>query len=140
MKLRRMRPSRNRRLATNLAVLIPMAKPIPCAGKILAVFTPLTPPAASPSAPPQLPALSAAGGGECDAGASAAALVRVGRAGAAGGLMHFNVHNGGADTAYGAGHRARVGIEERIVSASRTWNWRGFGGQPVARSAWFSLM
>ena len=52
-----MRPSRSSRLATNLAVLMPMAKQIPCAGRMVAVFTPTTRPAESTSGPPELPGI-----------------------------------------------------------------------------------
>ena len=52
-----MRPSRSRRLATNFAVLIPMAKQIPWAGKMVAVLTPTTRPAESTSGPPELPGI-----------------------------------------------------------------------------------
>jgi hypothetical protein len=45
---------------TNFAVLMPMAKHIPCAGRMVAVFTPTTRPAESTSGPPELPGLSAA--------------------------------------------------------------------------------
>ena len=46
--------------ATKLAVLIAIAKQIPCAGRIIAVLTPMTRPRASTSGPPELPGLSAA--------------------------------------------------------------------------------
>src|SRR6202140_857412 len=58
--LRRMRPSRSRRLATNFAVLMPMAKQMPCAGRMVAVFTPTTRPAESTSGPPELPGFNEA--------------------------------------------------------------------------------
>ena len=60
IRLRRTRPSRIRRPATYLAVLIAIAKQIPCAGRITAVFTPITSPRESTSGPPELPGLSAA--------------------------------------------------------------------------------
>jgi len=60
MKLRRIRPSRNKRLATNFAVLIPIAKQIPCAGRIVAVLTPITWPRESTSGPPEFPGFKAA--------------------------------------------------------------------------------
>ena len=57
---RRTRPSRIKRPATNLAVLIAMAKQIPCAGRIIAVLTPMTLPRESTSGPPELPGFKAA--------------------------------------------------------------------------------
>ena len=41
--------------ATNLAVLLAIAKQMPCAGRIIAVFTPTTSPAELTSGPPELP-------------------------------------------------------------------------------------
>ncbi|HXN35069.1 MAG TPA: hypothetical protein VN877_02795 [Opitutaceae bacterium] len=42
MKLRRMRPSFISQAATQRAVLLAMAKQIPCAGRMIAVLTPMT--------------------------------------------------------------------------------------------------
>ena len=55
-----MRPSRISRDATNRAVLLAMAKQSPCAGRIMAVLTPITSPRVVTSGPPELPGLSAA--------------------------------------------------------------------------------
>ena len=60
MRARRTRPSRIKRPATNLAVLIAIAKQIPCAGRIMAVLTPMTLPRESTSGPPELPGFRAA--------------------------------------------------------------------------------
>src|SRR2546426_943105 len=60
MKPRLILPSLMRRPATNLAVLMPMAKQIPCAGRITAVLTPMTSPREFTKGPPELPGLSAA--------------------------------------------------------------------------------
>ena len=60
MRPRRTRPSRIKRPATNLAVLTAIAKQMPCAGRIMAVLTPITCPRESTSGPPELPGLSAA--------------------------------------------------------------------------------
>src|SRR2546428_9722147 len=46
--------------ATNFAVSIAVAKQMPCAGRIIAVFTPMTSPREFTSGPPELPGLSAA--------------------------------------------------------------------------------
>src|SRR6184192_2353173 len=46
--------------ATNLAVLLAIAKQMPCAGRIIAVFTPITSPAELTSGPPELPGFNAA--------------------------------------------------------------------------------
>ena len=46
--------------AMNSAVLLAMAKQIPCAGKMTAVFTPMTSPREFTSGPPELPGFSAA--------------------------------------------------------------------------------
>ena len=54
---RRTRPSRIRRPATNLAVLMAIAKQIPWAGRIMAVLTPITWPRESTSGPPELPGI-----------------------------------------------------------------------------------
>ena len=48
------------RPATNFAVLIAIAKQIPCAGRIIAVLTPMTSPRELTSGPPELPGFSAA--------------------------------------------------------------------------------
>ena len=53
-----MRPSRIRRDATKRAVLMPMAKQRPCAGRIIAVLMPMTSPRVVTSGPPELPGLS----------------------------------------------------------------------------------
>ena len=53
-------PSRMSRAATYFAVLIPIAKQIPCAGRMTAVLTPITSPRELTSGPPELPGLSAA--------------------------------------------------------------------------------
>src|SRR6266581_3740282 len=45
---------------TGFAVLMAMAKQSPCAGRITAVFTPITSPREVTSGPPELPGLSAA--------------------------------------------------------------------------------
>ena len=55
-----MRPSWISLPTTKLAVLTAMAKQIPCAGRIIAVLTPMTRPCASTSGPPELPGFSAA--------------------------------------------------------------------------------
>ncbi len=55
-----MRPSRTSQPATYLAVSMPMAKQMPCAGRMTAVFTPMTSPRELTSGPPELPGLSAA--------------------------------------------------------------------------------
>src|ERR671925_633108 len=47
-----MRPSRMSLAATYCAVLMPMAKQIPCAGRMVAVFTPTTSPREFTSGPP----------------------------------------------------------------------------------------
>ncbi len=60
MRARRTRPSRIKRPATNLAVLIAIAKQIPWAGRIMAVLTPMTLPRESTSGPPELPGFRAA--------------------------------------------------------------------------------
>ena len=60
MKLRRIRPSRRSRETTKLTVLLAIAKHSPCAGRIIAVFTPITSPREVTSGPPELPGLSAA--------------------------------------------------------------------------------
>ncbi len=60
IQLRRIRPSRSNRLATNFAVLIPIAKQIPCAGRIVAVFTPITAPDEFTNGPPEFPGFNAA--------------------------------------------------------------------------------
>ena len=46
--------------ATNSAVLLAMAKQIPCAGRMIAVFTPMTSPRELTSGPPELPGFNAA--------------------------------------------------------------------------------
>ena len=60
IRLRRTRPSLISRPATNLAVLIAIAKQIPCAGRIIAVLTPMTSPRELTSGPPELPGFRAA--------------------------------------------------------------------------------
>ena len=55
-----MRPSLISRGATNRAVLLATAKHSPCAGRIMAVLTPMTSPRDVTSGPPELPGLSAA--------------------------------------------------------------------------------
>src|SRR5438132_10196306 len=55
-----MRPSRISRDATNRTVLLAIAKQSPCAGRITAVFTPITSPRVVTSGPPEFPGLSAA--------------------------------------------------------------------------------
>ena len=45
---------------TKVTVLTAMAKQIPCAGRIIAVLTPMTRPRASQSGPPEFPGFSAA--------------------------------------------------------------------------------
>src|SRR5204862_159505 len=55
-----MRPSRISRAATNRAVLLAIAKHSPCAGRIIAVLTPITSPRVVTNGPPELPGLSAA--------------------------------------------------------------------------------
>jgi len=60
MKLRRMRPSRMSRDATNRTVLLAIAKQIPCAAGIIAVLIPITSPVVVTSGPPEFPGLSAA--------------------------------------------------------------------------------
>src|SRR5689334_4612017 len=57
---RRTRPSRISAIATRSAVLEAIAKQIPCAGTMTAVFTPITAPAESTSGPPELPGFNAA--------------------------------------------------------------------------------
>jgi len=57
---RLIRPSLIRQLATNFAVLAAIAKQIPWAGRITAVFTPITSPHQLTSGPPELPGLRAA--------------------------------------------------------------------------------
>ena len=47
-------------MATRSAVFEAIAKQIPCAGRIIAVLTPITPPVESSSGPPELPGLSGA--------------------------------------------------------------------------------
>ena len=46
--------------ATNSAVLLPIAKQIPCAAAMIAVLTPITSPRVLTSGPPELPGFSAA--------------------------------------------------------------------------------
>jgi hypothetical protein len=53
-------PSRIRRDATHLAVLLAMAKQMPCAGRMTAVLTPITSPRELTSGPPELPGFKAA--------------------------------------------------------------------------------
>ena len=60
MKLRRIRPSRISRDATNRAVRLAMAKHRPCAAAMTAVLMPITSPSVVTSGPPELPGLSAA--------------------------------------------------------------------------------
>src|SRR5687768_9331158 len=60
MNDRRTRPSRISRDATNFAVLDGMAKQIPCAIGMIAVFTPTTSPREVTSGPPEFPGFSAA--------------------------------------------------------------------------------
>src|SRR6266699_2480589 len=55
-----MRPSLMSHAATSSAVLLAIAKQIPCAGKMTAVFTPMTSPCEFTSGPPELPGFSAA--------------------------------------------------------------------------------
>ncbi len=55
-----MRPSLISHPATKCAVLLAIAKQMPCAGRMTAVFTPITSPALFRSGPPELPGLSAA--------------------------------------------------------------------------------
>ena len=55
-----MRPSLMSRPATNFAVLMAIAKQSPCAGRIIAVLTPMTSPRESTSGPPEFPGFSAA--------------------------------------------------------------------------------
>ena len=57
---RRMKPSLMSFAATNFAVLMAVAKQMPCAPRITAVFTPITSPRDVTSGPPELPGLSAA--------------------------------------------------------------------------------
>ena len=45
---------------TKLTVLMAMAKQMPCAGKIIAVLTPMTRPVESSRGPPELPGFNAA--------------------------------------------------------------------------------
>ena len=59
-KLRLTRPSRMRHTAANLAVLMAVAKQIPCTGKMIAVLTPITSPREFTKGPPEFPGLSAA--------------------------------------------------------------------------------
>ena len=54
-----MRPSLINQAATNSAVLLAMAKQIPCAGRMTAVFTPMTSPREFTSGPPELPGFNA---------------------------------------------------------------------------------
>jgi len=58
IRLRRIRPSRISRDATNRTVLLAIAKQIPCAGMIIAVLMPITSPDEVTSGPPELPGLS----------------------------------------------------------------------------------
>ena len=60
MWLRRIRPSRISRDATNRTVLLAIAKQIPWAGRIIAVLIPITSPVVVTSGPPELPGLSEA--------------------------------------------------------------------------------
>ncbi len=55
-----MRPSLISRPATNWAVWIGMAKQSPCAGRMTAVFTPITSPRDVTRGPPELPGFRAA--------------------------------------------------------------------------------
>ena len=48
------------RVATNFAVLMGIARQTPWAGRMIAVFTPMSRPALSKSGPPELPGLIAA--------------------------------------------------------------------------------
>ena len=57
---RRTRPCRMISLTTKTAVLLAMAKQIPCALLIIAVLMPTTSPVVATSGPPELPGLSAA--------------------------------------------------------------------------------
>src|SRR6476659_2504383 len=55
-----MRPSLINHAATNFAVLLAIAKQTPCAGRIIAVLTPITSPAEFASGPPEFPGFDAA--------------------------------------------------------------------------------
>jgi len=60
MMPRRTRPWRRSWLTTNLAVSIEVAKQMPCAAMMIAVFTPMTSPLEETSGPPELPGFNAA--------------------------------------------------------------------------------
>src|SRR5206468_882935 len=108
---------------------------MPCAGRIIAVFTPMTSPAELTSGPPELPGFSAAAVGKVnDNSGSAVDDMAIGQNEAVGRddesrsasrdvarpilapLLNFDVHDGRRDPLGCAHYRARIFVKQRIAT------------------------